>query len=126
MTGITAVAGILLTGSGAWAFFAPRSFADTVATFPPYNVHLIHDVGAFLLGLGATLLAALRWRDALFVALLGGTVAAAFHAASHIMDRHLGGAVSDPWLLTGFAVLLLVALVARAPARHGSRGAGAS
>lgn len=31
---------------------APRSSDLTVATFPPYNQHLLHDIGAFQIGLG--------------------------------------------------------------------------
>jgi hypothetical protein len=33
----------------------------SVATYPPFNEHLLHDIGAFNLGLGATLLLALAW-----------------------------------------------------------------
>jgi hypothetical protein len=43
---------------GAWAFADPESFFDEVATFEPYNQHLIQDVGAFQIGLGAVLLIA--------------------------------------------------------------------
>jgi hypothetical protein len=45
------------------------------------------------------------------VVLLGGTVAAAFHWASHLIDRHHGGTAADPWLTGAFAVLLLAGLV---------------
>lgn len=119
---IIALGGLLNAGTGAWAFAAPESFYDVIATYPPYNEHFLHDIGAFLLGIGVALLAALRWRDAWFVVLLGGSVAATLHTISHIMDRHHGGAQTDPWLLGGFAVLLLVGLVLRAPARHGAGG----
>jgi hypothetical protein len=118
VAGVVALAGVLQVVSGAWAFFAPRSFYDTIATFPPYNVHFLHDIGAFLLGLGAALLAALVWRDVVFVVLLGGTVAAGFHWVSHVLDRDHGGAASDPWTLGAFALLLLVGTVLRLPTRH--------
>jgi hypothetical protein len=114
---VVALAAIVQVGSGAWAFFAPRSFYDAIATFPPYNVHFLHDIGAFLLGIGVALAAALRWRDALFVALLGGAAAASFHWVSHVLDRDRGGAASDPWTLGVFALLLVVALVLRSPLR---------
>ena len=39
-------------GSGLWAFLAPQSFFNQLATFPPYNEHLLHDIGAFSIGLG--------------------------------------------------------------------------
>jgi hypothetical protein len=117
VTAVTALAAIFHVGSGAWAFFAPTSFFDVIATFPPYNVHFIHDIGAFLLGIGVALASALRWRDALFVVLLGGTVAASFHWISHVLDHDRGGAASDPWTLGAFALLLVAALVLRFPVR---------
>jgi len=106
---VTAVAGVVNAAGGAWAFVAPRSFYENVASFEPYNLHLLHDLGAFQLGLGAALLAALAWRDALLVALAGGTVGAAVHFVSHLLDRDLGGRGSDPWTLGALALLLLVA-----------------
>src|SRR6266540_1368302 len=60
---------------GAWALFAPRSFFDVAATYPPYNPHLFHDVGAFQLGIAAGLLAGIFGRSGLAVGLL--TVVAA-------------------------------------------------
>ena len=63
--------------NGLWAFVTPKSFYDTVATFPPYNVHFIHDIGAFSIGLGAVLGLAMgmkRWSAAksALVAVQGG------------------------------------------------------
>src|SRR5574341_1464215 len=103
----------------AWAFFGLVSFYDNVATFQPDNLHLLHDVGAFQLCIGAAVLAALRWRDGLLAALAGGTVGAAFHAWSHLMDRDLGGRSSDPWTLGLLALLFLAAFAwqLRAPGR---------
>ena len=118
---VVAAAAIFHVGSGAWAFIAPRSFYDAIATFPPYNVHFLHDIGAFLLGIGVALAGALLWPDALFVALLGGAVAASFHWVSHVLDRDHGGSASDPWTLGGFALLLVVGLVLRWPARDGTQ-----
>ncbi len=81
----------------------------TIARFPPYNHHFLHDVGAFQIGLGATLLLAVWFRDALVVALGGYTLGAVAHAAAHVLDRDLGGNPSDPLSLT---ILALVALTA--------------
>jgi hypothetical protein len=117
---VVALAAIVQVGSGAWAFFAPRSFYDAIATFPPYNVHFLHDIGAFLLGIGVALAGALRWRDALYVVLLGGAVAAIFHWVSHVLDRDHGGSASDPWTLGAFALMLAVGLVLRWPLRNGT------
>ena len=62
--------GATMLGLGLWALFWPVSFAAWV-DFPPYNEHLLHDVGAFQIGIGVTLLLAAVVRDALTVALAG-------------------------------------------------------
>jgi hypothetical protein len=43
---------------GVWAFLAPASFSQFI-DYPPYNRHLIHDAGAFQLGIGTAVLLAL-------------------------------------------------------------------
>ena len=65
------VGGVSLVAFGVWAMVGPRSFFDTLATFDPYNQHLIQDIGAFQIGLGAVLLLAAvpRRPDALGIAL---------------------------------------------------------
>jgi hypothetical protein len=110
----TALGALVFVVPGVWAFLWPKSFYETVATYPPYNLHLFHDLGAFQLGIGVALLAALVWSDALLVALIGGTVGMGVHAVSHFLDHDLGGRDSDPWLLTVLTVLLAAALVVRA------------
>jgi hypothetical protein len=105
---------------GVWAFVAPVGFADTIATFDPYNRHYLHDLGAFQIGVGVCALAALRWRDGAVVALSGLFAASAVHAVSHFVDRGLGGRSADAPLLTGLAQLVLAGLVGRVRAlgRH--------
>lgn len=57
--------------AGLWALAAPRSFHDDfpyggtpwVALFPPYNEHLVRDVGAGILALGVALAFAAWWLD---------------------------------------------------------------
>lgn len=105
-----AVVGVLLFVSGLWALVDARSFYDAAATFPPYNRHLLHDIGAFLAGLGAALLVGLRISKALAVALIANAVAAVLHAVSHVVDRDLGGKSSDP----AFFVIVAVVIVAAA------------
>lgn len=85
--------GITMLALGVWAFFAPASFADFVAV--PYHRHLLHDAGAFQIGIGVALLLALVWGDGLAVALGGYITASGFHLASHLMDRGLGGRDTD-------------------------------
>ena len=111
-------AGFFLIG-GLWAAFAPESFYEQLAVWPPYNVHFIHDIGAFQIGLGACLVLALFSDNALLVVLGGAGVGQAVHAWAHVIDRDQGGRASDPLMMVGFAVLLLVgaALARRAPDR---------
>jgi hypothetical protein len=118
VTVVTVLAALAFLIPGAWAFLAPRSFYDNVATFEPYNLHLLHDLGAFQLAIGASLLAALLWSDGLTVALAGAAVGAVVHDVAHFMDRDLGGRSSDPWALGLLAVLLLVALALRIQAQR--------
>lgn len=81
---------------GLWAMAGPRSFFDALATFEPYNRHLIQDIGAFQIGLGAVLLLAVADRggarlDAMSVALLGVGVGMVAHVVSHAVGTDLGG-----------------------------------
>ncbi|HEX6337730.1 MAG TPA: hypothetical protein VFZ85_12300 [Jiangellaceae bacterium] len=115
---VIAVGALFFAGSGVWAFVAPQSFYDVIATYPPYNAHFIRDIGAFLLGLGAMLIGALGWRDVRLVVLLGGTVAAGLHWASHLIDHDHGGRAADPWLTGAFALLILAGLVVHLTTRN--------
>lgn len=108
---VALVAGLQSIFFGAWALVAPENFYDTIATFPPYNEHFLHDVGAFQLGLGAVLLLALRFRDALYVALAGFGVAEVLHTVAHIVDSDLGGRTSNTVVLGIIAVAVIVAAV---------------
>jgi NO-binding membrane sensor protein with MHYT domain len=107
------IVALLIVGNGIWAFAAPHSFYETIATYPPYNRHLFHDIGAFTTGLGLAILAATRFRNALLVALIGNAAAAVMHAISHIIDRDLGGRSSDPWFLSAVAVAITIPAVLR-------------
>ncbi len=116
------LAGLFFLVVGIYAFVAPHSFYDQIATFPPYNRHLMHDVGAFQIGIGAVLLLALRWSDASFVALAGAGAGASVHVVSHIIDHDLGGETSQTVVLGALAVLLLLTAAGRWRAmRDGSR-----
>jgi hypothetical protein len=95
--------------NGAWAFVAPRSFYDAVATFPPYNIHFVHDIGAFSIGLGAVLLLAMRRWSAPRAALIGVGIGSVVHLASHVVDYDIKPSVTD---LVGLAVWAAVTLAA--------------
>ena len=116
--GVAAALGVITIVIGLWALLAPQSFYDTIATFPPYNRHFLHDAGAFQLGLGAALLLALRVRDGLVVALGGYAVGGLAHAVAHLVDRDLGG--RPAFDITGLTVLAALAIVAIAMRRRSS------
>ena len=113
--GVTAavlISGLVALAIGIWAFFAPASFAEFVAF--PYNRHLMHDVGAFQIGIGATLLLALLWADSIMVALAGYVVGSSFHVVSHIIDRHISGNIYETLGLGLLVVIGLAGMYARA------------
>jgi hypothetical protein len=103
-----AAAALLFCGLGAWALLAPGGFYDTIAIYPPYSRHLIHDLGAFQIGIGACLWFAIFVRDSLLAALAGGTAGAIAHLVSHVVDRSLGGHSID---LPGVGLIALVLAV---------------
>jgi hypothetical protein len=109
---VVALVAVFFVALGVWALLSPLTFYEQLATYPPYNKHLFHDVGAFQVGIGATLLFALFRRDALQVALLGTSVGTVLHAISHIVDRDLGGESTDPFLLSALALVVLLTTAA--------------
>jgi PPOX class probable F420-dependent enzyme len=108
---ITALIGLLTGGIGVWCLIDPRCFAEVVG-FPAHE-HFVHDVGAFQVGFGVTLLLALVWSDALATVLAGYVVANTVHTANHIVDLDLGGSALQAWALGAASVLLIVAFVLR-------------
>lgn len=116
------LAGLFFLVPGIWAFVAPHSFYDQLAPFPPYNRHLLHDVGAFQIGIGAALLLASRWADARFVVLGGAAVGASVHLLSHLIDHDLGGRDTDIFVFGALAVLLAIAAALRWSAARGGPG----
>ncbi|MCW3839174.1 PPOX class F420-dependent oxidoreductase [Micromonospora yasonensis] len=109
--GAAALLGVAALVAGVWALTRPDSFSSMVA-FPPHE-HFVHDVGAFQLGIGATLLLALIWADGMAVALAGYFVGGVAHTVSHLVDADLGGSAAQTWVVGVSAGLALVALVAR-------------
>lgn len=132
-TGLAAL-GALHLWWGAWAYVAPGHFYDTfpglghrwVAAYPPYNEHLVSDLGATFLTLAVLLgLAALRAdRQVTRVVLTGVIVFSGLHLLFHL-TRH-GGltgfdlAASLTTLVAG--VLLPAMLFAIAPAGASAAG----
>ena len=110
---VTAALALVLVLVGLWALLGPHSFYDDAATYPPYNRHFIHDIGAFALGLGACLAAGVLLPDALLAVLGGGTVFGVAHFAAHVADRDLGGSASDPYAFGGVALVFAALTLAR-------------
>ncbi len=108
---IGAIVGLFYLGTGLWSFLAPTSFYATVANFTPYNSHLLHDVGAFQVGLGVALIAGALIARGLMVALIGALIASLLHLVAHLLDLHLGGhPATDLPALTLIAVALGLAV----------------
>jgi hypothetical protein len=119
---VLAAFGLFTLSFGLWALIDPQSFYDNIAEFPPYNKHLLHDVGAFQVGVGAALLFALLWRgDAMLAALGGGAAGATAHEIAHIADDGLGGRDSDPVTLGVIAAVLVVVFAWRLWERYRTR-----
>ena len=109
--------GLFWLGSGAWAFLAPRSFYDRAAPFPPYNVHFVHDIGAFMVGLGAVILCALLLTGGTLRVVLTGTgLGAVVHLLSHLADYEIRDTPADLVLPALVAVVTLAAAFAASPA----------
>ena len=91
---------------GLWAFLDARSFYDQLAVFPPYNEHFLHDVGAFQIGIGATLALGMLGWGGMATAFGGAAIGSVFHVAAHVIDSDLGGKDSDPFTLGLLALVL--------------------
>jgi len=102
---VTVLAGLGTAVAGVWCLVAPRSFAERVGF--AYHEHFLHDIGAFQLGIGGTLLLALIWRDALATALAGFLLANTVHTVNHVVD--LGGTA---WQALALAVVSVAAAAA--------------
>lgn len=99
-------------GFGAWALVAPSSFYERIAPWPPYNEHLVHDAGAFQVGVGVALAATLARMRGPLPALAGAVAAAVLHVVAHLIDQGDGGRSSDPYVLAALALVLFAAFVA--------------
>ncbi len=106
---VVALLALVMVVFGVWAFAAPQSFYANVAGFGTYNLHLLHDVGAFQIGFGVALFLALVTSDALLVVLGGGAVGTVLHAIAHWIDRNLGQANTkkEPIELTVLALVVV-------------------
>lgn len=116
---VAAVIGVFYLVFGAWAFLAPLSFFSAVATFAPPNVHLLHDLGAFQVGLGLVLTLPVALRAPLRAPLIAVLVASILHVISHLEDIRLGGhPTTDLPVLTVICIALAAALAFEVRAKN--------
>jgi hypothetical protein len=116
---IGAVIGAFYLVTGAWAFVAPLSFFSVVATFAPQNVHLLHDLGAFQVGLGLALTIPVALQVPLRAPLIAVLGASVLHVLAHLEDIRLGGhPTSDLPVLSLICIALAVALVLEVRTKH--------
>lgn len=117
---------------GAWALFAPRSFFDGfpgggsawTAGLPPYNEHLVRDVGAFNLVLAGLAIwaAVVMVKQIVIGASLASLVFAVPHTIFHAFNLE-GFSTADAvgqmvaLALTVAGPIIVVVLAAREPAR---------
>jgi hypothetical protein len=106
--------GALIAAQGVWAFVAPRSFFDTLATFDPYNAHFIRDIGTIQVGVGvAGVVGASRRATGVVAGLAGLAAFQVLHVVSHAVDHDKGGRPGfDIPALSSLALLTTAALVA--------------
>lgn len=108
ISAILAVTGAFNLVTGVWAYSSPASFAE-FAQFPAHE-HFLHDIGAFLIGLGVMLVLAMIWADAIALVLTAYLLANTLHATAHFFDLDLGGTLWQALLLAAVSVLVAMAL----------------
>ena len=94
---------------GAFMFFAPGSFYDSLGKFPPENHHYIKDVSTFYIALGVVLFISVRRRTWRVPLLLFATLEYGIHAINHLVD--VGEASSDFTGWFDFFSLAAIALI---------------
>jgi hypothetical protein len=113
---IAMVVGGFYLVAGAWSFLVPGGFFGTVADYAPYNVHFLHDLGAFQVGLGLALILPAAWGVLLRPALIAVLGASVLHLLAHLEDISLGGhPATDLPALALLAAALAVALLVERP-----------
>lgn len=98
---------------GAWQYFAPRSFFanfPTVALDPPFNEHLVTDLGGLTLAITAVVLYAAIHLEYRLVcgALIGYIVFAVTHVLFHATRLDGFGTADAVEVVTGLAVFAVI------------------
>jgi hypothetical protein len=92
---------------GAFMFFVPGGFYDTLGKFPPRNDHYTKDVATFYIALGVVFYISVRRRSWRTPLLVFSALEYALHAINHLVD--VGNATSA---LTGWFDFFALALIA--------------
>lgn len=137
LAGGLALLGALHLVWGLWALLAPEHFFDTfpgfgerwTVAYPPYNEHLVSDLGATFTALGVLLwiAAAVRDRRVTVVVLAGVLVFSALHLVFHAAHPGLlsGGSFAASLVSLAFGLLAPAALLVLVLAgKTGSRQRG--
>lgn len=106
---IAGIIGLFYLAAGIWAYVDPAGFASSVATFPPFNRHLLHDSGSFSTGLGLVLIFSASMSESVRPALIAVLGASLLHLSAHIEDIGLGGHPSTDIPILSVICVVLVA-----------------
>ena len=95
-----------------------------MASFPPFNRHLLHDSGAFSTGLGLVLIITKVVSEDIRPALIGVLGASLMHLWAHVSDIALGGhpAFDIPFLRLICVALAIALVVSSNGCGTGSKG----
>lgn len=106
---ILLVAAIYHLVLGAWMFFAPGSFFDSLGDFGAKNTHYVKDTATFYIALGCVFYGAVRLRTWRTPVLVFATLEYAIHAINHLVD--VGQASSDLLGWFDFFALVLITVI---------------
>lgn len=94
---------------GAFMFFAPGAFYDSLGKFPPENHHYIKDVSTFYIALGTVFFVSVRRRSWRTPVLVFAALEYGIHTLNHLID--VGDAETDFTGWFDFFSLALVTLI---------------
>jgi hypothetical protein len=96
---------------GAFMFFAPGAFYDSLGKFPPENHHYIKDVSTFYIALGVVLFISVRRRTWRVPVLVFTTLEYALHTLNHLIDVNKAQTDFKGWFAF-FSLALLTLIIA--------------
>ena len=94
---------------GAFMFFAPGAFYDTLGKFPPKNTHFVKDVATFYIALGVVFFVSVRRRTWRTPVLVFAALEYALHAINHLIDVNEATSAMTGWF--DFFALAFIAVI---------------